>query len=435
MTSNSHLQEARRRRQHRPKANSLSARQNDLTENRTDSSVAVIYCRVSSQTQVVRGHGLESQETRCREYAKMKRYPVARVFTDDMSGSLVTRPGMQAMLNFIRKHRREGVVVIIDDISRLARGLEAHLALRSAINDAGGVLESPSIEFGEDSDSILVENLLASVSQHQRQKNGEQVKNRMRARMLNGYWVFPAMAGYKFEKVAGHGKLLVRDEPVASILKEAMEGHASGRFACMAEVKRFLDARPDFPKPRAGEVHLQSLHYIFPRVIYAGFLDLPEWGVSLVPGKHKPLISFETWKKIVAKLQGAPHAAFRSDVHEDFPLRGVVACSACGNLMTAAWTKGRSRYYPYYVCQQRGCALKGKSIRKETVEAAFEELLQRLTPSRELFDVAEAMLRKAWDVASSTPTTALLRSNVIWRASSAKPPRSWNGWWRRTIRR
>jgi len=58
------------------------------------------------------------------------------------------------------------------------------------------VLESPSIEFGEDSDSILVEHLLASVSQHQRQKNGEQTRNRMRARLQGGYWVLNAPMGY-----------------------------------------------------------------------------------------------------------------------------------------------------------------------------------------------------------------------------------------------
>lgn len=151
---------------------------------------AVLYCRVSSAKQTTRGDGLSSQETRCREYAKFKGYEVARVFKDDASGSLINRPGMQAMLSYLQKNKRKSHVVIIDDISRLARGLEAHLQLRAAISKAGAILESPSIEFGEDSDSILVENLLASVSQHQRQKNSEQTKNRMRARVQNGYWVF-----------------------------------------------------------------------------------------------------------------------------------------------------------------------------------------------------------------------------------------------------
>ncbi|NQW11216.1 MAG: recombinase family protein [Alphaproteobacteria bacterium] len=94
---------------------------------------------------------------------------------------LTDRPGMLSVLAHLKTNKRGGGhVVIIDDISRLARDIKAHLDLRTAIAGAGGRLESPSIEFGEDSDSILVENLLASVSQHQRQKNTEQVYNRQR---------------------------------------------------------------------------------------------------------------------------------------------------------------------------------------------------------------------------------------------------------------
>jgi len=59
----------------------------------------------------------------------------------------------------VRRHRKDPHVVIIDDISRLARGLDAHLKLRRDIDSAGGILQSPSIEFGEDSDSLLLENM------------------------------------------------------------------------------------------------------------------------------------------------------------------------------------------------------------------------------------------------------------------------------------
>lgn len=169
---------------------------------------AVIYSRVSSVKQKTVGDGLKSQETRCREFARMKGYAVVNVFQDDVSGSLIDRPGMKAMLAFIRKRRaRSETAVIIDDVSRLARGLQAHLELRKEIIKAGGRLESPSIEFGEDPDSQLVENLLASVSQHQRQKNGEQTRNRMKARVQNGYWVFSAPIGYKYQRVTGRGKM------------------------------------------------------------------------------------------------------------------------------------------------------------------------------------------------------------------------------------
>ncbi len=203
------------------------------------------------------------------------------------------------MLVFLKAHKKENLVVIIDDISRLARNIETHIKLRSSIAEAGGKLESPSIEFGDDSDSRLVEHLLASVAAHQREKNTEQVRNRMRARVMNGYWVFHAPVGYKFENKPMHGKILVPDEPVASIVKEALEGFASGRFATQGEFKNFLESKPAFPnKNKKGEVHFKTVNDMLKRPLYAGYLDVPNWDIKMHPGKHEALISFETWKRI-----------------------------------------------------------------------------------------------------------------------------------------
>src|SRR3546814_8916718 len=108
---------------------------------------AVIYVRVSSVAQTLKGHGAESQASRCAEFARMKGYRCIKTFEDKaVSGSLIERPGMKALLAFLRQHRKANLRVILDDISRLARGLEAHLALRAAIAQAGGLLEGPSID-------------------------------------------------------------------------------------------------------------------------------------------------------------------------------------------------------------------------------------------------------------------------------------------------
>jgi len=181
-------------------------------------TIAVIYTRVSSAAQLKKGDGLASQETRCREFAAYKGYTVVEVFEDKgVCGGLVDRPGIKAMMGWLRKHRNDAPVVIIDDISRLARDLDAHLKLRAAIGSVGAQLESPSIEFGDDSDSQLIENMLASVSQHHRQKNAEQTRHRMHARMKSGYFCFFVPKGYKYVKGQGGGKVLARDEPTASL--------------------------------------------------------------------------------------------------------------------------------------------------------------------------------------------------------------------------
>lgn len=360
---------------------------------------AVIYCRVSSAAQVKKGDGLGSQETRCRQYAQNKEYQVIRVFKDEgASGGLVGRAGMQEMLQFLKSQKRDQYMVLIDDISRLARGLEAHLQLRTLISSVGAKLASPSIEFGEDSDSILVENLLASVSQHQRQKNAEQTKNRMQARVMNGYWCFNPPVGYRYERVPGHvGRMLVKDEPVASVVQEALEGYASGRFESQSEVKRFLDHSGHYPKDKNGEVHFQRVTNLLGKVLYAGYLDVPEWNIHLHPGKHEPLISFETYQTIQKRLAGQTKAPARKDLHDDFPLRGFVTCACCGKPMTACWSSGRNSKYPYYLCATKGCDEYRKSNRKEIMEGQFEEILQQLRPSPALFYMASEMFKDLWE--------------------------------------
>ncbi len=363
---------------------------------------AVIYCRVSNVKQTVRGDGLSSQETRCREYARFRGHEVTKVFKDDTSGSLIERPGMKAMLAFLKTNRKQGLVVIIDDISRLARGLEAHLQLRADIARAGGILESPSIEFGEDSDSRLVENLLASVSQHQRQKNGEQTLNRMRARAMNGYWVFGPPVGYVFARAPGGGKILVRHEPLASLIQEALEGYASGRFESQAEVARFLEVSPYFKKCRNGEVVNERARKILMQPLYAGYLELPSWGVSLRKAQHEGLISLETFKRIQDRMQGKTRPTNRLDVSLNFPLRGHLLCGDCSFPLTANWSKGARQSYPYYICRQKGCAGAGKSIPRDKVQAEFEALLHQLTPSAELFALASTIFKDLWERQAAT---------------------------------
>lgn len=359
---------------------------------------AVIYCRVSSERQVREGHGLNSQDTRCREYARVKGYIVTETFHDAaQSGKLLDRPQMKAMLSFLRKHQKDEFVVIVDDISRLARDIETHIQLRAAITAAGAKLESPSITFGEDSDSRLVEHLLASVAAHQREKNAEQVKNRMCARVQNGYWVAPPPVGYRYKAVRGHGKMLVRKEPQASIVQEALESFASGRLETQTEVRRFLESHPAFPRGRDGRVHYQRVHAMLTHPLYAGRITLPRWGIHNLPGKHEALISYETYRRVQERLEAGAKAPARKDLRRDFPLRNFVMCCGCGEALTSGWTKGRSKYYGYYLCHRKSCSEYGKAIKKDAVEGDFEELLRGLRPSREVYELCRFVFRGLYD--------------------------------------
>ena len=381
----------------------------------TDQQLAVIYCRVSTVAQTKRGDGLSSQKTRCMEYAHARGYKVIETFMDDASGSLIERPGMKSMLAFLKKHRHATPVVLIDDISRLARGVEAHIALRAAISMAGGLLESPSVEFGDDADSELQEYILATVAQHHRRKNAEQTKNRMRARIMNGYWPFACPVGYRYQRVPGRGNMLVRDEPLASIVEEGLEGYASGRFQLQAEVKRFFESFPEFPRNRRGEVRNQQVTDILTRELYAGYVAAPIWDVSLRKGHHEGLITYETHMKILERMRGNTRVPNRKNLNVDFPLRGAVVCGDCDTPLTACWSKGKLARHPYYLCPKRGCASYGKSIRRSVIEGEFETLLKGMQPTAQLFKAARAMLKDLWDhrLATSVERTKTLRAELV----------------------
>ncbi|WP_156886365.1 hypothetical protein [Rhizobium gallicum] len=65
--------------------------------------------------------------------------------------------------------------------------------------------------------------------------------------------------------------MLRRDELVASIVCEALEGYASGRFDTQADVMRFLQNNPLFPRDASKIVRHQRIFQLLTQPVYAGY--------------------------------------------------------------------------------------------------------------------------------------------------------------------
>ena len=217
---------------------------------------AIIYCRVSSERQKNEGHGLESQEHRCREYASQKNYLVEHVFRDSFTGGgdFARRPAMSEMVEYLDSKPYNSYIVIFDDIKRLARDTEQHLKLRQLFQRRGVKVECPNFVFDDSPEGKYVETIMAATAELERQQNRRQVLQKMKARLEAGYWCFPDLPiGYEFKKDPVHGKIPVSNEK-AEIIKEALEGYASGRFQDKVDVQRFLqskdikDGKPVYPE-------------------------------------------------------------------------------------------------------------------------------------------------------------------------------------------
>jgi len=309
---------------------------------------------------------------------------------DDVSGGgdFMKRPGMVALLSYLDAQKSgqdadEGYVVIFDDLKRFARDTEFHLKLRKAFQARDARVECLNFKFEDTPEGKFIETILAAQGALEREQNGRQVVQKMRARLQGGYWVFKPPVGYRYEKSPAHGKLLVRDEPMATQITEALEGYASGRFDSQAEVKRFLESQPEFPKTAKGTVRQTEVTDILTRPTYAGYLSHAPWSVNWIKGHREPLISLSTFEKIQERRERGAKAPARKNINEDFPLRGFVLCGDVDTPLTAGWSKSKTnKKHPYYFCRVSDCAGYGKSIRRDDIEGEFATMLKSLHHAR-----------------------------------------------------
>lgn len=367
---------------------------------------ALIYCRVSTRKQDDEGSGLDSQEHRCREKAQQLGCPVEAVFPDTVSGGgdFMERPGMVDLMAHLDANPDKRYVVIFDDLKRYSRDTEFHLTLRREMMKRDAIRICLNFEFSDTPEGKFLETILAATGTLEREQNARQVKQKMLARLQQGYWVFHAPKGYTYERAKGGGKIVVPDEPLASIVKEALEGYASRRLESQAEVKRYLEAQPHFPKDRLGNVPQQRVTDLLTNPFYAGYIRHERFGLNWLKAQHDPLISLETFERIQERRTENTKAPARKNLNRDFPLRGFVNCADCGNPLTACWSKGKAKKYPYYLCDTRGCDSYRKSIRRERIEGEFADIVQSLQHTRELFDFARTMFVEAFRERSEKAT-------------------------------
>lgn len=372
-----------------------------MTTQKTQSEYqkAIIYCRVSSKRQKDEGHGLESQEQRCREYASSKGYNVEEVFPDDFTGAgdFMKRPAMNALLGYLDNKPHVNFVVIFDDLKRFARDVEFHWKLRQELQARSAKPECLNYNFDDSPEGEFLETILAAQGQLERKQNRRQVIQKMKARLQDGFWVFcppPALRNIKDNR----GRIttpLNAVEPFAGIYKSAIEKYANFDLNTLEDVQRFILAQ----YAEHGIQQKLSIHgvqSILTELLYTGWMEYEPWGIERMEGKHQGFISIETYQQVQDRLAGKAKPQLRKDYDQDFPLRNYALCKECKTPLTAAWFSGRTKKYAYYLCKDLSCSLKRKMIAKDDIESGFESYLAGIEVEAPIIDLAVAILKELW---------------------------------------
>src|SRR5262249_31587245 len=279
---------------------------------------AVIYVRVSTKEQT-ENLSLPTQLRACEEYCRRQGYEIIERFHEKGESAKSTdRSQLQNLLTYCRLNKGRVHFVVVFNLTRFARDKYDHFALRSHLQSLGISLRSATEPIDDTSTGKLMEGVLAAFAQFDNDVRSDRTRAGMKAALELGRWVFLAPIGY-LNAPRSIGKSLIGDLERAPLVRRAFEEYATGRYTKEQLLKR---ARAWGLTNRHGKpLTSQAIGMLLRNQLYAGIVDVPEYGVRGKRGDFDPLISEELFFQVQAVLSGRiPSTAPRQRAHPDFPL-------------------------------------------------------------------------------------------------------------------
>jgi len=146
---------------------------------------AIGYCRVSTDKQSEKGVSLEAQTEKIRAMAVVHGFELIEVVKDGESGKSLHRSGMQRVLEMVQ--RREVQAVIIAKLDRLTRSVKDLCELLELFEHRQVALISVAESLDTSSAAgRLVINIMAAVSQWEREAIGERTRDALQHKRGQG---------------------------------------------------------------------------------------------------------------------------------------------------------------------------------------------------------------------------------------------------------
>jgi site-specific DNA recombinase len=314
-----------------------------------------IYTRVSTE------HGLEqefnsldNQREASEAYIKSQSHEgwkLVRIHYDDggYSGGSMERPALQKLLDDIRAHRID--VIVVYKVDRLTRSL-ADFAKLVELFDANQVSFVSVTQAFNTTTSMgrLTLNVLLSFAQFEREVTGERIRDKIAASKRKGIWMGGVVPlGYRVENRALH---VVEEH--AAFIRDLF-----GRYleiGSVVRLKAILD-REDTRSPLrtdgtgkttgGGLISRGHLYKILSNPIYRGRLTHKG---QVHDGLHDPTVDQETWDRVQRLLAEHAHRTAGNCQNSDALLAGKLFDDR-GNRMSPSHAAKGGRRWRYYVSQ------------------------------------------------------------------------------------
>jgi site-specific DNA recombinase len=356
------------------------------------------YTRISTD-EAHQPYSLSAQSERLASYIKSQPgWVLTREFTDQMSGALLERPGLQRALAEARAHRYD--LLLVYRVDRLARNIRALAQILEELDHAKVAFRSATEPFDTATPGgRMFVQMLGVFAEFERATIVERVIAGMERKASTGAWV----GGYRpfgYEPDSESG-ILVPKEDEAPLVPVIFDLYANKRLGARA-IASWLNERGHRTRRSKPWSHTAVITVLTNRVYI---------GEILFRGRHHraphpSLVDADLFEAARQVLEGrsGDHALRRAN-GSGYLLTGLVVCERCGKRFVGAAANGNRYRYPYYVCfsrQRYGTReCPQDRLRAEELEARVVESLLTLLERRELLQ--DAVTRWMVDVAEVRP--------------------------------
>lgn len=339
---------------------------------------AIGYIRLSDEDQS--NYSLESQERQIREYCNRNNLELLKIYRDNGESSYTFD---RKAFGALEKEIKQAQFLIVYHLDRFSRNMaEAMIKIKQYLERGIRVRDiTEAIDMDDlDPNSFMLRAMKFMVAEGELHRIRQRTKQGMVQAAMNGRHANMAPAGYKNARDVYDKPILIIDDEKAFVIRIIFREYLNGMSI---EDLRRMAARYDY-KPRGNS----TIQRILANPVYAGYVKVPAIKgkpAHLVKGLHDAIISEQDYWLVQERLEGK---TIVSQNQEDVPLRGVLSCG-CGRKLTAGNSKGKLRYYWYYVCHDCKQSLSAKKLHDK-----FNDLLQNLTFAPRDLQALQVMIKQ-----------------------------------------
>ena len=371
---------------------------------------AVIYVRVSSEGQVNQWHGLESQETVCRERCQRQQgleVDVVRVFREEgVSWKNMDRKAMNEAIRFLEKENKKYTKIhyfVVTDADRIARpdDIAEAFTLEQSIESVWvKIITVNNRRDVETDEGKFLHTIQYAIAGLERRKILRRTMNGRLSSLKNGWRPFPKPPlGFRREKSAdNNGYIDLIDEIKWPVIKEGLELYAYSPMFSKAQLHRYRAEKWILPNPSSKKLHFSMIEKTFQDYrlyFYAGYIYYPERGIDVpFKWKHKALVSLDTVEKIMEKEANKIKKVRSSNLNVDkelHVLHKMITCIGCGRKLGCYASRWNGGVYYYYTCNNKYCSDR-VAVRKDVIEKQFEEFIETMKLPKQLFDTLKSYI-------------------------------------------